>query len=84
MNNISKKKRKKSVNVAIKSVQNIQKFIPNPKTTNGYTTALFEKDKRDRDSRNKILDNIQTKSGKRTVRVADTSKKSGQVIRQRK
>ncbi len=84
MNNTNKKKRKKSINVVTKSVQNIQKFVPNPKTTNGYTTALFKKDKQDRDNRNKILDNIQTKSGKRTVRVADTSKTSGKVIRQRK
>ena len=55
MNNINKKKRKKSINVTIKSVQNTQKFEPNPKTSKPYPVALYEKERKDKENMRTIL-----------------------------
>ena len=81
MNNISKKKRKKSVKVAIKSVQNIQKFVPNPKTSNPYPVALYEKEKQDKENMKTILKKQTKQHQSRTNRSINTSKTSGKMPR---
>ena len=79
MNNINKKKRKKSINVTIKSVQNTQKFEPNPKTS--YPVALYEKERKDKENMRTIL-REQTKQHKsRAIRSINASKTSGKIPR---
>ena len=81
MNNINKKKRKKSINVTIKSVQNTQKFEPNPKTSKPYPVALYEKERKDKENMRTIL-REQTKQHKsRAIRSINASKTSGKIPR---